>query len=90
MVSGEEALAVCADKTIFTDLCMARCLAVPDPLDPEVFRFGAVVRVGRTLVSMALHRAGRGPAPVPYDGKSGERKLLAHLAGLGIEAGLLE
>ena len=62
--------------------------ALKHPLDPEAFRFGAVVRIGRALVSMALHRAGQGPAPVPYDGRGGERKLVAHLARLGIEARL--
>ncbi len=32
-------------------------------VDPDAFRFGAVTRISRTMVSLALHQAGRGPAP---------------------------
>ena len=53
------------------------------PVDPETFRFGAVARIGCTMVSLALHRTGRGPAPVPYDRRGGARRLSAHLKRLG-------
>jgi aminoglycoside phosphotransferase (APT) family kinase protein len=53
------------------------------PLDPEAFRFGAAARIGHTMVSLALHEAGRGPAPVPYDRRGGARRLSAHLRRLG-------
>jgi aminoglycoside phosphotransferase (APT) family kinase protein len=53
------------------------------PVDPEAFRFGAVTRIGRTMVSLALHQAGRGPAPVPYDRRGGRRRLSAQLRRLG-------
>ena len=52
-------------------------------IDPEAFRFGAVSRIGGTMVSLALHEAGRGPAPVPYDRRGGARRLSAYLERLG-------
>lgn len=51
--------------------------------DPESFRFGAATRIARTMVSLALHQAGRGPAPVPYDRRGGARRLRAQLRRLG-------
>jgi Ser/Thr protein kinase RdoA (MazF antagonist) len=53
------------------------------PLDPEAFRFGAAVRIAHTMVSLALHQAGRGLAPVPYDRRGGARRLSAYLKRLG-------
>jgi aminoglycoside phosphotransferase (APT) family kinase protein len=53
------------------------------PLEPEAFRFGAAERIGRTMVALALHQAGRGPAPVPYDRRGGARRLSAYLRRLG-------
>jgi aminoglycoside phosphotransferase (APT) family kinase protein len=53
------------------------------PVDPKAFRFGAVARIGRTMVSLALHKAGRGPAPVPYDRPGGARRLSTQLRRLG-------
>ena len=53
------------------------------PVDPEAFRFGAVARIGHTMVSLALHKAARGLAPVPYDRRGGARKLSEQLRRLG-------
>ena len=58
------------------------------PTDPAALRFGEVLRVAATLVALARYRAGKGPAPVPYDGHGGERKLVAHLARNSIQARL--
>ena len=58
------------------------------PMDPEALRFGEVLRAAATLVALARYRAGKGPAPVPYDGQGGERKLVAHLGRNGIQARL--
>ncbi|MEE9607439.1 MAG: phosphotransferase, partial [Myxococcota bacterium] len=58
------------------------------PMDPEALRFGEVLRAAATLVALARYRAGKGPAPVPYDGRGGERKLVAHLARNNIQARL--
>lgn len=52
-------------------------------LDPDSFRFGVAVRIARTMVSLALYQAGRGPAPVPYDRRGGATKLRAQLKHLG-------
>jgi aminoglycoside phosphotransferase (APT) family kinase protein len=52
------------------------------PVDPEAFRFGEATRIGRTMVSLALYQAGRGPAPVPYDRRGGARRLSEHLRRL--------
>jgi aminoglycoside phosphotransferase (APT) family kinase protein len=53
------------------------------PLDSEALRFGAATRICRTMVSLARHRAGLGPAPVPYDRHGSARRLHAQLARSG-------
>jgi aminoglycoside phosphotransferase (APT) family kinase protein len=59
-------------------------------LDPEALRFGEVMRALHALMAHGRHRAGRGPAPVPYDSPAAVRRLQARLARHGAAARLDE
>jgi len=58
------------------------------PLDPERLHFGRVFRCVAVLCALARHRAGTGPAPVPYDSPRGEAIVTELLDTYGVRVAL--